>query len=186
MLIRKAQPEDSESIIGMLMLATGEVVRRLIGEKNQAKAGDFLHRFVKSENNQYSFQNCYVAVEEGKIVGVILGYDGARLTEFRKPVLDHIQEHFNFLPTVEDETQAGEFYIDSIGVSPPHQGKGIGSKLIQHIIEQKVYEASGTLGLLVDKANPAAKRLYVKLGFETVGEKTLLGISLEHLQLKKV
>jgi len=87
---------------------------------------------------------------------------------------------------VEDETHAGEFYIDSLGVSPAHQGKGIGSQLLQFVISEKVKTGGGTIGLLVDKTNPGAKRLYLNLGFVPVGEKTLLGISLEHLQLKGI
>jgi ribosomal protein S18 acetylase RimI-like enzyme len=67
---------------------------------------------------------------------------------------------------------------------PNQQGKGIGAKLIQYVINEQVQENGQTLGLLVDKANPGAKRLYLKLGFEVVGEKNLMGISMEHLQLK--
>lgn len=184
MIIRKALIKDSESIASLLMLATGEVIYKFIGERNFLKAKDFLFQFVKSENNQYSFQNCYVVENEGEILGALLGYDGAKLQEFRKPVLEYIHQHFNPNLRVEDETQEGEFYIDSIAVLPNQQGKGIGAKLIQHVLKEKSYGNGQTIGLLVDKANPGAKRLYLKLGFEIVGEKNLLGIDLEHLQLK--
>jgi ribosomal protein S18 acetylase RimI-like enzyme len=182
MLIRQALPEDSEAIAKLLVLPTGEVIRKLIGEKNQASAEEFLMHFIGKADNQYSFENCYVAESDGEVNGVLLAYDGAQLVKLRKPVLDFIQEHFGEVPAVEDETEAGEFYIDSIAVSPAHQGKGIGSELLQHIIHQKTGE---TLGLLVDKTNPAAKRLYLRLGFEPEGEKSLLGIALEHLQLRR-
>ena len=184
MFIRKAQFEDSEAIATLLMLASGEVMYKFIGEKNYAKARDFLLHFVRSLSNQYSFQNCYVAEEEGEIVGAALVYDGANLQELRKPVLEYVHQHFDRNLNVEDETQAGEYYIDSLGISPDHQGKGIGSKLLQFVINEKVIAEGGTIGLLVDKTNPGAKRLYLNLGFVPVGEKTLLGISLEHLQLK--
>ena len=85
----------------------------------------------------------------------------------------------------EDETQAGEYYIDCVGVNPNQQGKGIGSKIFQFLIDEYVYRRKETLGLLVDRDNPNAKRLYLKLGFEVVGEKTLVGKRLEHLQFKK-
>lgn len=184
MILRKAQFEDSEAIAPLLMLATGDVVYRFIGEKNFLHALGFLLHFVQSENNQYSFQNCYVAQEGAEIVGALLIYDGANLQELRKPVIDHILQRFNSNLQVEDETQAGEYYIDSLGVSPDHQGKGIGSRLLQFVIKEMENAGGGTIGLLVDKANPEAKKLYLKLGFKPVGEKTLLGISLEHLQLK--
>lgn len=186
MIVRKALSEDAEAIAELLMLASGEVMYKFIGEKSYPKARDFLFRFVKSENNQYSYQNCYVAEDENELVGAVLVYDGTKLAELRKPVLEYIHQHFDSNLQVEEETQAGEFYIDSLAVSPAHQGKGIGSQLLQFVINEKVKTGGGTIGLLVDKTNPGAKRLYLNLGFVPVGEKTLLGISLEHLQLKEI
>jgi ribosomal protein S18 acetylase RimI-like enzyme len=185
MRIRLAQTEDAPAIAALLMLATGEVILRLLGEKNQTEAEALLLYFIQRPSNQYSYENCYVAEENGEIIGALLAYDGALLEALRNPVLNHIREHFNPEASLEDETEAGEFYIDSIGISPNHQGKGVGSRLLQHLIQDKVFEEGHTLGLLVDKTNPAAKKLYLKLGFQPVGEKTLLGIELEHLQLKK-
>lgn len=184
MIIRKALLQDSETIASLLMLATGEVIYRFIAERNFQKGIDFLRHFVKCEANQYSFQNCYVIEDEGEILGALLAYDGAKLHELRKPVLAYIHQHFDPHLLVEDETQAGEYYIDSLGVLPNQQGKGIGARLLQYVITEQVTQNGQTLGLLVDKTNPGAKRLYLKLGFESVGEKNLLGISLEHLQLK--
>jgi ribosomal protein S18 acetylase RimI-like enzyme len=185
MIIRKALKDDSASISSILMLASGEVMCKFIGEQSPIKAEEFLCTFVKSEQNQYSYTNCYVAVEKDVIIGAILVYDGARLHELRKPVLDHIHANFDPELHVEDETQAGEYYIDSIGVSPLHQGKGVGSQLLKLVIQEKVISEGLTLGLLVDKQNPSAKKLYLRLGFKHVGEKKLLGLSLTHLQLKK-
>jgi len=183
MIIRKALKDDSESVSTLFMLASGEVMCKFIGEQNPTKAQEFLCTFVKSEQNQYSYTNCYVAVEEDVIIGAILVYDGERLEELRKPVLDHIHANFDPKLHVEDETQAGEYYIDSIGVSPLHQGKGVGSQLLQFVIHERVISEGQTLGLLADKRNPSAKKLYLRLGFKPVGEKTLLGLSLVHLQM---
>jgi ribosomal protein S18 acetylase RimI-like enzyme len=72
-----------------------------------------------------------------------------------------------------------------MAVSPHQQGKGIGSKLFDFLIGEYVYKQNETLGLLVDKDNPNAKKLYLKLGFEVVSEKTLAGKEMEHLQFKK-
>lgn len=185
MHVRKAILEDSEIIGSLLMLATGEVIYRFIGERSYEKARGFLTQFVKQENNQYSFQNCRVIDCEGEIIGVLLGYDGDRLKQLREPVLTYIYQFLDPNLQVENETEGGEFYIDSIGVFPNHQRKGFGAKLIHSVIDEEVIGNEKTLGLLVDKANPAAKELYLRLGFEPVGEKTLMGICMEHLQLKK-
>lgn len=184
MNIRKANLEDSQAIATLLMQATGEVIYKFIGVEHYEKARDFLLHFIRMEDNQYSYQNCYVATEDEVIIAACLVYDGAKLEELRKPVLEYIHRHFDANLQIADETQAGEFYIDSLGVAKTQQGKGLGSKLLRFLIDERLYKQGQTLGLLVDKTNLRAKKLYLKMGFEPIGEKELIGISLEHLQLK--
>ena len=102
----------------------------------------------------------------------------------REPVIRFLKTNFNreFIP--EDETQPGELYIDSLGVKPDHQGMGVGTKLLQYIIDQYVHTDHRTIGLLVEKENIKAKHLYIKLGFEIVGQKILAGKNMDHLQFK--
>ncbi len=185
MNIRKAKLEDAEAIAPLLMLASGDVIYKFIGEEQYEKGKAFLLHFVSSEENQYSFQNCYVVLDGGQVVAAALVYDGARLEELRRPVLDYVHQHYDANLKVEDETQAGEFYIDSLGVALSHQGKGLGSKMLGYLIEEIVYKQSQTLGLLVDKTNYRAKKLYKRLGFAFVEDRELLGFSMEHLQVSK-
>jgi ribosomal protein S18 acetylase RimI-like enzyme len=184
MKIRKATPQDSPEIATSLLLAMEDIVYRFIGRNSREEATQFLENLIRKENAQYSYENCWIAEIENEIIGVAVVYEGSKLLELRKPVAKEIKSLFarNFNP--EDETQTGEFYIDCVGVSPHHQGKGIGSKLFQFLIDEYVYKQNETLGLLVDKDNPNAKKLYLKLGFEIVGEKSLAGKEMEHLQFK--
>jgi len=183
MIIRKATFEDSEFIAQYLLLAMEEIIYKFIGERDPKTAYYFLLHFVETENNQYSYQNCFVAEEENEITGAVSVYDGAKLQELRKPVVDYVRLNFNPDFSPENETQSGEFYIDSLGVSPNHQGKGIGSKMLQFLIDEYVTKNNLSLGLLVEEENPNAKKLYLKLGFKVVGTKTLVGKTLEHLQI---
>ena len=75
-------------------------------------------------------------------------------------------------------------YIDTVSVSPLHQGKGIGKKLLTSAIATTKAENHKKIGLLVDFKNPNAKKLYLALGFKSVGKKQLGYSVYEHLQLK--
>ncbi len=185
MIIRKAKQTDSKFIAQLLLLAMEDIVFEFIGEKDRQKAFDFMHHFAQRENNQYSYQNCWV-LETDEVIGVANIYEGGKLKELRKPIEAYIYENHGkeFFP--EDETQTGEFYIDSFGVSPKHQGKGIGARILQFLIDEYVVKNEQTIGLLVDEDNPHAKRLYLKLGFQSVGEKVLVGKKMEHLQIKSI
>lgn len=175
--------KDAQSIATYLLLAMEDIVYTFIEEKDPIKAKAFMLHFVVKENNQYSFQNCWVAEDGESIVGAVNVYDGAKLHTLRQPVVEHIRSKFNKDFTPEDETQAGEYYIDTLGVHPKQQGKGIGSKMLQFLIDEYVNKREQTLGLLVDEENPNAKRLYVKLGFKSAGKKVLFGKLMEHLQI---
>ncbi|HEX2536268.1 MAG TPA: GNAT family N-acetyltransferase [Chitinophagaceae bacterium] len=184
MIIRKATVHDAEPIAACLLLAMEDIVYRFIGERDPEKAKAFLLHFAEQENNQYSFRNCWVAEADGEVVAAVNIYDGAQLHALRQPVLDYLETRFARHLEPEDETGAGEIYIDSLGVRPEHQGRGRGTGLLQFLVYEYVQRQKAVLGLLVDPENPGARRLYLKLGFRPAGTKQLLGKRLEHLQCK--
>lgn len=183
MVIRKATKTDSEAIARYLLLAMEDIVFEFIGEKNSAKAMEFMQYLTGAENNQYSYMNCWIAEENGEVIAAVTIYDGGQLEVLRAPVAQYVREVYKQPFNPENETQAGEFYIDSFGVDPKLQGKGIGSQLLQFLIDEYVHNNGQIVGLLVDKKNPGAKKLYLKLGFRVIGEKTLVGKQMEHLQM---
>lgn len=182
MLIRKAKPGESSIIAPLVFLAMEDIVYQFIGEKSKEKGIELLESLIGEEGNQYSYENCWVMETGGEIVAAAILYDGARLKSLREPVARKIKTMFNRSFQPEDETGEGEFYIDSVGVDPCQQGRGVGSKIFRFLIDEYVHKGNKTLGLLVDKSNPKAKQLYLKLGFEVVGEKTLAQKAMEHLQ----
>ena len=183
MIIRNATPADSDYIATYMMEAMEDIVYEFIGENDPKMARGFLLHFIKSENNQYSYQNCIVAQDGDEIIAAINLYDGARLWDLRAPLAQYIKTIHNKEFNPEDETQSGEYYIDSLGVKSTLQGKGIGTKMLQYVIDEYVIKNHQTLGLLVDEDKHLAKRLYLKLGFKSVGRKILAGKKMEHLQI---
>lgn len=135
--------------------------------------------------SQYSYRNALVAEVDGDVVGAIIGYGGARLEELRKPLYELMIEKFGSVPTVEDETSAGEFYIDSIAVLPQWRGRGVGGALLSAARDRAFAAGHERVGLIVDFENPRAEALYNSLGFERVNATTFLGHDMWHLQTKK-
>lgn len=183
MIIRKAKIEDAKGIASFLFLAMEDITYHFIGKENAGEAIELLEFLAAQDANQYSYKHTLVAEENGELLGSITIYDGAKLYELREPVANLVRLKFNMDFNPEDETQPGEYYLDCIGVKPDRQGKGVGSKLLQFAINEYVGKRKLTLGLLVDKANPQAKKLYLRSGFNVVGEKTLAGKCMEHLQI---
>lgn len=184
-MIRRARKDESAQIAQLMLLAMEEIVYAFLGNHNSEEALKFMHLLVRQEGNQYSFENTWVAEEDSQVVGSITVYDGAKLQQLRQPILNLLSENYKRKVSPENETEPGEFYIDTIAVHPDHRGKGLGTMLLRFAIDHFVYQQGKTLGLLVDIQNPKAKNLYLQLGFEKVGEKQLMGRPYEHLQIKR-
>ncbi|MEZ7514661.1 GNAT family N-acetyltransferase [Flavobacterium frigidarium] len=185
MIIRKATSIDAPDIAECLLLAMESIVYTFIGKNDSNVAYEFLLHFVAQEDNQYSYQNCWVVSNENQIIGAINIYNGANLHTLRMPIINYLKTNFNREIIIDDETQAGEYYIDTLGIKTNQQGKGIGFMLLQFIIDKFVHKQNQTLGLLVEKENRAAQRLYKKLGFIYQSDKNLVGKQLEHMQIKR-
>lgn len=184
MIIRKAQKEDAPQIAKLMILAMTEIVYQFIGREDYEEGVLFLTKLIEQEGNQYSYTNSFVAQENGNVIGQISLYPGEQLASLRQPVLDLIKTEYNLDYFPEDETEAGEIYLDTIAVDPNIQGRGIGKQLIQHIIEEYVTKNQQIVGLLVDKDNPNAKRLYERIGFQKVKDKIVFGKEMEHMQYR--
>lgn len=172
--IRQATVADAEFIAHAVCMAVGY-------DMSHPLYPVFLH-LARMEHSQYSYVNTLVAVAEGRVVGALVGYDGARLKELREPIFPLLEQHLGEAINIEDETEAGEFYLDSLGVLPECRGCGIGRALIVAMRDRAFAEGYERVGLIVDFDNPDAERLYQSLGFRRVGTKRFLGHDMHHLQ----
>jgi ribosomal protein S18 acetylase RimI-like enzyme len=66
------------------------------------------------------------------------------------------------------ESTPDSLHIVELQLVPDMQGKGVGSAVVQHIIQQGINRGL-PVTLSVVPANPRAKRLYERLGFEVTG-----------------
>lgn len=63
----------------------------------------------------------------------------------------------------------------SVYVGSPHRGKGIGSRLLERLIEESEAHGIWTLQAGIFPENVASVRMHEKLGFRTVGRRDRLG-----------
>lgn len=141
-----------------------------------------MRNLVEMENSQYSYKNTLVARnDDGKILGICVSYDGACLHALRKAFIDEAKKAFGRdYSDIPDETQSGELYIDSLCVGKGFRKMGIATKLLEATIE-KGKAMNLPTGLLVDKANPDAEKLYKQVGFRYVDDNMWGGHPMRHL-----
>lgn len=138
-----------------------------------------------NEGTQYSYRYAQIAEVADVAVGAVVGYDGARLAELRAGTFAVLQQLIGRVPSIPDETEAGEYYLDSVGVRSEFRGCGVGQALVAAFCEKVFAEGHECVGLIVDDDNPQAEKLYTALGFVRVGTRQFFGHTMWHLQREK-
>lgn len=190
MNIYPAEKKHSSQIAKLIMQAMNyDCCRHFMGGNGTLK--DFeriMANLVEREDTQYSYLNTLIIKDTDDCVcGICVSYDGARLHELRPVFVETIKDVFNKdFSDMTDETEAGELYIDSIAVEERFRGKGFATKLLYAARDKAAALKLPYVGLLVDKGNPEAEKLYTKTGFVHVGDNMWGGHQMKHLQLKAI
>ena len=187
MTIQNAEKHHSRSIARLIMQAMSYDCCQWFAGKGHS-LNDFEHlmtALVEADNSQYSYRNTLVALTEAdEVAGVCVSYDGKQLHELRKAFADKAFKAFGKdFSGMADETQAGELYIDSLAVDERFRGRGIATMLLRRTIDKARQTGLPAVGLLVDKGNPRAERLYTRLGFAWKNDASWGGHPMKHLQI---
>ena len=104
--------------------------------------------------------------------------------ELKRPVIEDLSGFRNSPNDFSKvkETEAGEFYLDSIGVDPSMRSRGIGSMLFEAAFDRARKLGFSKVGLIVDVDKPKAEALYLRLGFTHAGMKDFFGHQMKHMQ----
>ena len=130
---------------------------------------DTLTEICAQADTHYSYHNTLVAEVDGKIAGIMIAVDGTNYRTQRERMYPQLKSIFDTAfglgwEDMEDEAQAGEFYVDSIAVFPPYRHRGIGTNLLLHA-KQRAKELNIPLITLAVEPMNSAKILYQELGF---------------------
>ena len=182
--IRQGKKDDSKDIAKLIMIAMNYDCCKYFAGKNHT-LHDFeimMTELVNTEESQYSYKNTIVAMIESDIVGVCVSYDGAELHHLRKAFINAAKKHLDGdFSAIDDETQAGELYVDSLAVKEQFRHNGIATAMLDATKEKARKMNIRKVGLLVDKGNPEAEQLYKRVGFLYENDSSWGGHPMKHL-----
>lgn len=184
--VREATKNQAAEIASLIMTAmTDDCCLYFCGEGYGLE--DFrkmMTMLVEREDSQYSYQNTLVAMDAEQVVGISVSYDGGCLHELRRAFIEAAKEQIGKDHSgMDDETQAGELYLDSLAVLPDYRRQGIARKLLLATKERANRQDLPCVGLLVDKDNPVGEALYTSVGFQYVNDNQWGGHPMKHLIL---
>ncbi len=163
-----------------------EITRNLAGQDHTPADVEALFSSLAARpDTQYSYLNTLVALDDdGRPMGCIVSYDGASLIDMRRIFFEEARRQIGLNPdTIEPETTPDEFYLDTLAVFEPYRGRGIARRLIEAAACRAAEISGKPVGLLVDKTNHRARRLYDSIGFVFRDERPFAGEVMDHLQL---
>ena len=188
MRIEKARKEKAAQFARLIMLAMSHDCCQFFAGPDHT-LDDFqcmMTRLVERDDSQYSYLNTEVALaEDGELMGICVAYDGGQLHRLRNAFVSAALEVFGIdYSKMDDETQAGELYVDSLAVVEKFRNQGVATALLRSAVQKAEQMQLPAVGLLVDADNPCAERLYQNVGFAYVNDTVWGGHVMHHLQFK--
>lgn len=170
LIFRKATIEDAPFVATVMMEA---VEIPMMEDKRTPE--DHLVSICQRTDTLYSWQNATIAEVDGVIAGGLIAYEGEGYHDVKVRTFAHVKDFVTFdVDKMDDETQSGEYYLDSLAVLPEWRGKGVGSSLLMRGIEI-AQSKNLTPVLACDPDNTRAFELYRNLGFESTGKLFIFG-----------
>ena len=178
-IIRNAHKDEASQIAELFMLAwpVEEILES--NHLTYKELHESMTAIAAAEETIYSYENTIVAEVDRKVVGAMCAYDGADYQRLKQPIVDVLGGDSGFAQL--KETEAGEFYLDSVGVLAEYRGRGIASSLFEAQCKRAAALGHKVAGLIVDVDKPQAEALYARLGFSYLDDKDFFGHTMKHM-----
>ncbi|MGX7126299.1 GNAT family N-acetyltransferase [Enterococcus viikkiensis] len=184
-MIRFAKKQDGAAVARLILVILKDMELDFLEEFGEENALNIIAACFTDPTYRFGYARGLVEEIDGKIAGAVFGYPASQEAIIDLPLQNYlrsqgIEEEINMF--IDPEAFPNEWYLDSIEVDEDYRGQGIGSKLLTAVDRLATHEGETVIGLNVDKANPNAKRLYLRDGFEDVGEIMISGHQYDHMQ----
>jgi len=183
--IRKANAGDAE-IVAFLLFDSGPEAFQYVFNTGGKTALDFLNYSFREKGGEFG-HGCHSCILlDDTIIGIGAEFSGENAISFLWHNAKQIVLFYGWraagvifrglkVERVLVPPKKNVHYIAHLDISENYRGKGMGTKLIEHFIENSKMLNRRLLELDVAVTNPEAKKLYTRLGFEAdhVRESTL-------------
>lgn len=172
-VLRPACADDAPFIAAVVMEALGNDVMAHLDTVSPDAA---IVEVCRRPDTLYSWQHTHIATfPDGRPAGALVAYRGENYRQMQQTTFSMLRHLITFdIEKMDDETQTGEYYIDSVAVVPESRGMGLGRKLLEHAIACARLEGLAAV-LACDPHNISARNLYERIGFHVEGHLFIFG-----------
>ncbi len=180
-IIRDARPEEAPFLAKCVMAG----MHFYDFETDIPGDNEIFERLVACERRTdtlYTYVHTRVAEMDGIAVGSLLSYPGDIYRELRHKAFTELWPELSEMDATSDqETDPGEYYLDSLAVLPQYRGKGIGRGLLRDGIEKGRSLGYTKVALVADSEMPHLISLYSSLGFIPEGHRHVFGVDFQRM-----
>ena len=181
-MFRPAKPEDAEAAVPLVYSSGPLVFEYAFSHKTRITAKEYLYRVLQKPGGEFGYENHIVGVIDDQVVAAGAGFTGATTFPFLKSAIKQIFTHYGFIQGIQvcrrglhiesviKPPKGNLYYVSHLGVEPDMRGKGIGEKLVNHLLDKGREMGSTVAALDVSVENPRAEALYTRMGFVTEKE----------------
>jgi len=183
-LLRRAAPRDALEAAPLILQAGPSLVAICGGWDTALKAAAEAFRQARSAFGYEFTEIAFPASAPESCAGLIIavpeehwgsarnGLSGAVARVLGWRVLTLLPA-MPFLSRLDLPLPGGSLHISIVAVQPAHRGKGLGSILLQGVVERARRQGRSAVTLDVDLDNPRARDLYRRQGFAASARKVL-------------
>ncbi len=176
--IRPAVLTDAGPVVDLIRLSMHEELDWLLGQEKKHPTESVVSALFYRKGNRLSHDICWVAEQDGQVVGALLAYPGRQVHRLESRMGLHLVTIFGLpgvirlarrLSVYGDlvESEDDEFYLSNLAVLAECQGRGIGASFLNYADELARANGLKKCSLLVVFGNPA-RRLYERSGYQLV------------------
>lgn len=168
-LFREGRVEDCYRIAELDDMASGGAIDYLFHDLVPGLTPiQIVAQNFERDEYPFTYKSAIVAHHRDHVIGFALSYP-AEFHMISEEMIRYFPAdrlaHFNDFFTTRVE---GSYYLDGLGVDPPYQRLGIGSRLIALTKDKAAAKGFSTLSLITFADNAGAINLYERCGFELV------------------
>jgi GNAT superfamily N-acetyltransferase len=164
MLFRAALPGDAYAL-AELAISAGDGMYEFLLEEMAPKEmlAGLMARSIKQGTGGLSWRNCFVAVDQAAVIGMINAFPAVWLREEEQDILP--QDRVKVLEPIDQLQDWESFLVNGVAVHASHRRQGVGKRLIEWSVEQAKILGFARITSNVWDDNVAARSLLEKQGF---------------------
>jgi ribosomal protein S18 acetylase RimI-like enzyme len=179
---RPAQPSDAEAAVPLMYSSGPATFDYIFITRSRDEVAEYLRTAFRDDRGELGYANHTVAELDGEVVGLGTAYSGGDAGRFLVGGLLGLLSFYGPLRTpvivsrvlrmerIIQPPKGDLHYVAHLGVAPELRSRGIGQRIVEHLLEGGRELGRETAALDVSVENPRAQALYERLGFTPTKE----------------